>query len=165
MATAHKDTQVSDQISIGPRRYGGGMESADLKRTDNYRLFVYGTLQFPSIIHALIGRVPAMTPSWVIDFEVRELRGESYPGMIPVSGGLAHGSLLTLETKGEWEVLNDYEDDVYEPILVEAFRGPGISEQALSFRVPLSLVTGRSWKKEEFEQNHLASFLGDSSEN
>jgi len=106
-----------------------------------------------------------MTPSWVIDFEVRELRGESYPGMIPVIGGLAHGSLLTLETKGEWEVLNDYEDDVYEPILVEAFRGPGISEQALSFRVPLSLVTGRPWKKEEFEQNHLASFLGDSSEN
>ena len=141
------------------------MESPGLNRADNYRLFVYGTLQFPGIIHSLLGRVPIMTPSWVIDFEVRELRGESYPGMIPMSGGLAHGSLLTLETKGEWEVLNDYEDDFYEPIVVEAFRSPGISEQALSFRVPLSMVTGRSWQKEEFERNHLASFLGDPPEN
>lgn len=36
MATAHKDTQVSDQISIGPRRYGRSMETRRLGRTEHW---------------------------------------------------------------------------------------------------------------------------------
>ncbi|WP_233510031.1 gamma-glutamylcyclotransferase family protein [Actinomadura craniellae] len=76
-------------------------------------LFVYGTLQFPEVLHALIDRVPAHTPAQAPGWRVTALPERVYPGLVP-GQQTAAGYLLTGLSPEEWRVLDAFEDPVYE---------------------------------------------------
>lgn len=77
-------------------------------------LFVYGTLRFPRILSALIGRSPVATPAAVTGWRAAALRGRPYPGLVAAPGGTATGLLLTGLSASEWRVLDRFEDDEYD---------------------------------------------------
>lgn len=76
-------------------------------------LFVYGTLQFPEVLTALIGRVPDHTPGTVYGWRIAALPGRVYPGLVkgPYS---APGFLITGLSEAEWRILDAFEDDFYD---------------------------------------------------
>lgn len=80
---------------------------------DPHALFVYGTLQFPEVLTALLGRVPDHTPGAVDGWRVAALPGRVYPGLVP-GPGAAKGLLITGLSRTEWRVLDAFEDDFYD---------------------------------------------------
>jgi gamma-glutamylcyclotransferase (GGCT)/AIG2-like uncharacterized protein YtfP len=85
-----------------------GQSSEDLAA-----LFVYGTLQFPEVLEALLGRVPTTRPATVLGWRVAALPGRVYPALVPADKS-ANGLLVAGLTPGEWEVIDAFEDDLYE---------------------------------------------------
>jgi gamma-glutamylcyclotransferase (GGCT)/AIG2-like uncharacterized protein YtfP len=76
-------------------------------------LFAYGTLQFPLVLQALLGRVPDLEPAVLPGWRAAALPGRLYPGLVP-GGGRAPGQLLVGLTAGEWSVLDAFEGDAYD---------------------------------------------------
>jgi len=81
-------------------------------------LFVYGTLLFPEVLQAVLGRVPAMEAATLPGWRAAALPGRVYPGLVPVVATSAAepgaaGQVLSGLTAGEWAVLDDFEGDEY----------------------------------------------------
>lgn len=77
-------------------------------------LFVYGTLLFPPVLAAVLGRVPTMAPGTLTGWRAAALPGRRYPGLVPAAGVRARGQVLAGLTAGEWRRLDDFEGDEYE---------------------------------------------------
>jgi gamma-glutamylcyclotransferase (GGCT)/AIG2-like uncharacterized protein YtfP len=75
-------------------------------------LFAYGTLQFPLVLQALLGRVPVLEEAVLPGWRAAALPGRIYPGLVP-GGGRARGQLILGLTAGEWAVLDDFEGPGY----------------------------------------------------
>ncbi|GAB2821318.1 hypothetical protein GCM10022221_19110 [Actinocorallia aurea] len=75
-------------------------------------LFVYGTLRFPEILEALLGRVPRLSPASADGWRVAALPGVAYPGMV-TGEGIAEGLVVEGLSETELEILHAYEDDDY----------------------------------------------------
>jgi gamma-glutamylcyclotransferase (GGCT)/AIG2-like uncharacterized protein YtfP len=76
-------------------------------------LFVYGTLMFPEILRVLIGRVPESTTATAAGWRVAALPGRIYPALVP-GDATAQGRLLTGIAPGEWQVIDAFEDPMYD---------------------------------------------------
>ncbi|GAA3764696.1 gamma-glutamylcyclotransferase family protein [Salinactinospora qingdaonensis] len=118
-------------------------------------LFVYGTLLFPEVLHALIGRKPesvmASAPGW----RAAVLYGRPYPGLVPADGAVTGRLLMGLEPE-EWRVLDAFEGEEYEPRRIELADGrPGWVYVWLD---PESVAT-EDWSAEQFAARHLADYV------
>lgn len=87
------------------------LDSSACARTS---LFVYGTLQQPETLRALIGRVPASRPARLSGFRRGLMKGRSYPGIVPAKGQCVDGRLLEGLTQPELQRLDDYEGEEYQ---------------------------------------------------
>jgi gamma-glutamylcyclotransferase (GGCT)/AIG2-like uncharacterized protein YtfP len=76
-------------------------------------LFAYGSLRFPAVVRTLIDRAPDASPALAEGWRVAALRDEVYPALVPDSGS-APGTLLTGLTPAEWQVLDAFENPVYD---------------------------------------------------
>jgi gamma-glutamylcyclotransferase (GGCT)/AIG2-like uncharacterized protein YtfP len=76
-------------------------------------LFVYGSLQFPEVLKALLKRLPNREPATATGWRVTTLPGRVYPGLV-ADDRTVTGFLLTDVTADEWRVVDAFEDDVYE---------------------------------------------------
>jgi gamma-glutamylcyclotransferase (GGCT)/AIG2-like uncharacterized protein YtfP len=77
-------------------------------------LFAYGTLLFPQVLRALIGRVPQSHAVCISGWRVAALKDRIYPGLVASSEGIAHGRLLVGLSADEWRLLDNFEDPKYE---------------------------------------------------
>ncbi|MGH3720614.1 MAG: gamma-glutamylcyclotransferase family protein [Pseudonocardiaceae bacterium] len=77
-------------------------------------LFTYGTLLFPEVLRALLGRVPQSQPASADGWRVATLENRSYPGLVAIPGETVHGRLLIGLSGDEWSLLDDFEDRRYE---------------------------------------------------
>lgn len=114
---------------------------------------------FSDIIGSLLGRVPEARPAVAAGFEVRRIHGVSYPGMIAVEGGTAHGLLLNDLDDRELAVLDEYEDDFYDRVPLVVHDDSGTLE-AMSYVVDGQVVMAIEWTPRWFESVHLADFVG-----
>src|SRR5215470_5909353 len=89
------------------------MGGTDRLPVDPQALFVYGSLLFPEVLRALLGRVPDRTAAAAAGWRVAALAGRRYPGLVP-GDGQASGTLITGLAPDEWRILNAFEDDLYE---------------------------------------------------
>jgi gamma-glutamylcyclotransferase (GGCT)/AIG2-like uncharacterized protein YtfP len=80
---------------------------------DDAPLFVYGTLMFPEILRALIGRVPDSAVGAAAGWRAAALRGRRYPGLVP-GPSLARGRLISGLSAGERQTIHAFEDGGYE---------------------------------------------------
>jgi gamma-glutamylcyclotransferase (GGCT)/AIG2-like uncharacterized protein YtfP len=76
-------------------------------------LFAYGSLLFPEVQQALLGRAPRTTLASADGWRVAALPGRVYPALVP-STRLVTGALLLDLTVDEWEIIDAFEDAVYE---------------------------------------------------
>ncbi len=122
---------------------------------DPEALFVYGSLQFPEVLFALIDRVPDHEPVAAEGWRVTTLPERVYPGLVP-GNGTAHGYLLTGLTRKEWEVLDAFEDPVYELTRVDLTDGRHGWTYACN---PEAQVGPDDWSAEYFEAHHLPTYI------
>ncbi|GAA3225488.1 gamma-glutamylcyclotransferase family protein [Actinocorallia longicatena] len=86
-------------------------------------LFVYGTLRFPDVLSALLGRVPVMSPGRVEGWRVAALAGRVYPGLVRAEGAAAEGVVLSGLSEDELVVLHAYEDVEYDIAVLDLTDG------------------------------------------
>jgi gamma-glutamylcyclotransferase (GGCT)/AIG2-like uncharacterized protein YtfP len=117
-------------------------------------LFVYGSLQFIEVLHALLRRVPKRIPANAVGWRVVALRDRVYPGLVPATGA-ASGLLIPDLTANEWAVLDEFEDPLYELRRLEIDEGRHgwayICEGGAD-------VCSHDWDPKEFASRHLERY-------
>jgi AIG2-like family. len=119
-------------------------------------LFAYGTLRFPDVLEALLGRIPEHSPGIVEGWRVAALDGRVYPVLVPGEGA-AGGMLISGLTAGEWRVIDAYEDDFYtleRLTLVDGRQGWAYLTRDGTAALPLD------WSPGDFTTRHLSAFAG-----
>ncbi|OLT26627.1 gamma-glutamylcyclotransferase [Nocardiopsis sp. CNR-923] len=118
-------------------------------------LFVYGTLLFPEILDALLGRVPDAEPASVPGWRVAALPGLAYPVLVPGSGA-APGRLLSGLSESERRIVDVYEDDWYDLrplVLTDGRTGWAFTATASA------TVSPGDWDAGAFAAGHLAAYV------
>jgi gamma-glutamylcyclotransferase (GGCT)/AIG2-like uncharacterized protein YtfP len=134
------------------------MESAQPDRlaVNPEALFVYGTLMFPGILVALIGRVPDSTPATVTGWRVAALPERSYPGLVPAVRATAEGRLLTGLTPGEWRVIDTFENGGYD--LTRVALVDGRRAWTYTWKDDIAPLP-HDWSPDRFAAEHLAGYV------
>ncbi|MCO5971271.1 gamma-glutamylcyclotransferase family protein [Actinoallomurus soli] len=118
-------------------------------------LFVYGTLQFPELLAALLGRVPERRPAGARGWRAAVLPGRAYPGLVP-GEATVHGFLLTGLTMEEWRALDTFEGPAYERTRITLIDG----RAAWSYVWIATAEAGAGeWSPQEFAARHLPAYV------
>jgi gamma-glutamylcyclotransferase (GGCT)/AIG2-like uncharacterized protein YtfP len=125
-------------------------------------VFTYGSLQFPSVIGAVVGRVPARVPAVLEGFARFRVRGASYPGIVARAGARTAGTLWRGLDLDALAALDRFEGALYErrrlPVRTRA--GATVVAHVYVVRDARRDVLGpEPWDEARFEREHLARFL------
>lgn len=126
------------------------------------RLFCYGTLEFPQVMEALIGRACAGEPARMPGYACLKVKGRVYPGIIQAEGHGTPGTLYRGLTEVELRRLDRYEDPFYRRRLIRAVNVRGRSLMAWAYVIPTqkkAVLSAAVWDKGAFERRHLGTFL------
>jgi gamma-glutamylcyclotransferase (GGCT)/AIG2-like uncharacterized protein YtfP len=118
-------------------------------------LFAYGTLQFPEVLRALLGRMPDRSPVTLDGWRAAALARRPYPGLVPADATAA-GTLLTGLSAEELEVLDEYESGPYD--LRELSLADGRSAWTYVWTDATSVLAS-DWSADEFAAAHLSGFV------
>ena len=128
-------------------------------------LFVYGTLQYQSILKVLLRRVPSSTPAVVRGYTRCRILNLPYPAVLVDPVGTVDGMLLWGLREDELEILHDYEGEEYALHEgVEAVMAGG-DTTACSLYLWRDEYMDRlarplePWDQAAFEQNDLDAFV------
>jgi hypothetical protein len=123
-------------------------------------LFVYGSLTFPAVLAALLGRVPHRTPGAATGWRAAALRDRLFPGMVPAAGDgppeVVAGQVLAGLTTAEWAILDDFEGPLYD--LRRLRLDDGTTAHAYVCTAA-TLVLDAGWDRAAFADRHLDSYL------
>jgi hypothetical protein len=122
-------------------------------------LFAYGTLMFPTIIHAVIGRIPDQQPAMIEGYRRLVVAGELFPGLIANNegGDSVEGVIYFNMSPKEWERLIAFEDPFYNLERVDVHCS-GREISALAFVLPpalSSLLSEKVWEPGAFRVSFL----------
>jgi gamma-glutamylcyclotransferase (GGCT)/AIG2-like uncharacterized protein YtfP len=122
-------------------------------------LFAYGTLMFPAIIHAVIGRIPGQRPAVIEGYRRLVVAGELFPALIAndESDESVEGVLYDNITPEEWKRLIAFEDPFYKLESVDVHCA-GREVRAVAFILPPalnSLLSEKVWEPDAFRESFL----------
>jgi gamma-glutamylcyclotransferase (GGCT)/AIG2-like uncharacterized protein YtfP len=124
-------------------------------------LFAYGTLRFPDVLEALLGRIPEHSPGIVEGWRVAALDGRVYPVLVPGEGA-AGGVLISGLTTEEWRVIDAYEDDFYaleHLTLVDGRQGWAyLTRDGTALTRDGTAALPVAWSPGDFTARHLGTF-------
>lgn len=127
-----------------------------------FNIFVYGTLMIPSVMYAITARHFRSQKAILKGYARFTIKGESFPGIIPVTDKSTEGILYFNVDEPSLERLDIFEGDLYQrtPIQAETQGGKILNAETYvikpEHRDYLSL---QKWDVEEFVQNSLEAFL------
>lgn len=116
------------------------------------RLFAYGTLQYPGLLQQLLGRIPPHRPARLQGYARYTVNGADYPGIVPEAGCCTEGIVLQGIQAGEWERLDQYEDDLYERKIVTLNLEGGGEMTAFAYIIPEAnrqALSNQPWQKKQ----------------
>ncbi len=124
-------------------------------------LFAYGTLMFPEVISAVVGRSPAGLAAKIEGYKNCSVKDRSFPGLLHTGGGTVTGVLYPGLSLAEWAKLDAFEDDFYrlQEVVVTVDGG---ERKALAYIVPpenAHVLTEETWNPEAFRSDFLARYL------
>lgn len=134
------------------------------------KLFVYGTLQHPPVIGALLGRVPEATAAMIDGYRAAPLRGRVFPGLVVDPASKAVGHVIEV-SDSEVDVLDRFEGEQYERVAVRATptdgRGADANAGPTTIEAGAWLLTGSSaslaesgvWSLKQFVLDGADSFV------
>ena len=117
-------------------------------------LFVYGTLLFPEVLDALLGRVPPHRPATAPGWRVAALPGRLYPGLVADPDAVAPGSVLGGLDGGECRLLDAYEDVDYRRTAIALADGTRCSAYVWH-----ADVLSNGWEPQLFAAAHLVGYV------
>ncbi|MEO3785302.1 gamma-glutamylcyclotransferase family protein [Actinocorallia sp. B10E7] len=118
-------------------------------------LFVYGSLQFPEVLFALFERVPPHAPAQAPGWKVTALPNRAYPGLVPALAAAA-GHLLTDLGPHEWQLLDAFEDPVYDLCRLDLTGGRHGWAYVCT---PGTEILAEAWSADEFARFHLRDYV------
>lgn len=127
------------------------------------RLFCYGTLCVPEIMHCIAGREVFAVPAVLDDYACYAVRNMHYPAAIPEPGSSITGLLYSGLTSGELALLDRYESVEYRRLWANVATETGRRAQAwvYVFRSQYSSrLSDRHWDLEEFVRTRAVNYLG-----
>jgi gamma-glutamylcyclotransferase (GGCT)/AIG2-like uncharacterized protein YtfP len=131
-------------------------------RSSRLQLFVYGTLQLPDILHAVVGERWQGTAAVLDGYARYRVRGKPYPAIVAAPSGSVSGLLYSEVGALELEQLDRYEGELYERRTL-GVRVGGSTLSAFGYVLGdrhHSLLSTESWDLAAFERDHLAEYLG-----
>jgi hypothetical protein len=127
--------------------------TADGQRSE--ALFAYGTLQFPPVLDALLGRLPPLAPAAAPGWRAAPLVGRPYPGLVRDADATAVGAVLTGLTDEEWTLLDAFEGEFYRLAVVDV--GTGVATSTYTWLSAAAVLPG-IWDRDRFAAQGLAAF-------
>lgn len=113
---------------------------------------------FPEVLTALLGRIPDRSPARVRGWRAAALPDRVYPVLVRDVSAEAPGVLLTGVSAAEWDVLDAYEEDLYD-LLRLPLDGGG---HAWTYVAPDGAdAPEAAWSAEEFERRHLPAYAAE----
>jgi gamma-glutamylcyclotransferase (GGCT)/AIG2-like uncharacterized protein YtfP len=125
-------------------------------------LFVYGTLLFPDVVRALVGREPQGRHARLPGFARRSIRGELYPAIVPSPAAETPGLVYVDLDATALMVLDRFEGDLYERRLVEAALEDGGRMRVFAYVIAATKVAcldDEPWDPSEFAARHLRAYV------
>ncbi len=127
--------------------------------------FVYGTLQVPTVLERVLGRVPPSASAVLQGFERRSIEGQCYPAIITAPGRQVPGCVLYALTDAEWASLDVYEGAMYirQWVSVALDDGPpSCRVQSYVLRAEYTHLLGAgAWSLTHFIEHDLNAFLAE----
>jgi gamma-glutamylcyclotransferase (GGCT)/AIG2-like uncharacterized protein YtfP len=127
-------------------------------------VFVYGTLQYPSIVTLLLGRTPETTKALVKGYRRYGLHSFVFPAVIEDPKGQVEGLLLSGLSEEDMAILDDYEGDEYCKHSVDVFSldDPDTLLCTSSLYVWMDeykhMINGKEWDVSAFETQHFDEY-------
>ena len=126
------------------------------------RLFVYGTLIFPQLREAVVGRALPGEPGTLRGHARRRVRGATYPAAIACEGSSVEGVVVAPVDERALRALDRFEGALYERVRLGVELAHGEEILAWVYVVPPSradAVSNEAWSPEAFEASHLEPWL------
>ncbi|CAN5425918.1 hypothetical protein BH09VER1_BH09VER1_30050 [soil metagenome] len=124
-------------------------------------LFAYGTLMFPEVISAVVGRAPVGLAAEIAGYRNCAVKDHSFPGLLYAGEGIVTGVLYPGLSLTEWAKLDAFEDDFYRLQKVEVMT-EGKPRAALAYIVPpenADVLTQETWDAEAFRRDLLPRYM------
>ena len=125
-------------------------------------VFVYGTLQYPKILDALLGRVPVSEHAVVKGYVRYGVKGEPFPAVVPCQESEVPGLILSGLSPTEMDILDEYEGEQYTKCSVDALvDGTEIRKTVLYVWKDeyIDWLDGQEWNREAFETIHFEDYF------
>lgn len=138
------------------------LEFINLRKTSDMNIFAYGTLLIPDVMYAVTAREFRFKNAILRGYARFRVKGESYPGIIPVADAVTIGIIYFDVDELSLERLDVFEGDLYQrkPVRVETKEREIQDAEAYvvkpKFRDHLS---SSEWHMKAFVQKHLEAFL------
>jgi gamma-glutamylcyclotransferase (GGCT)/AIG2-like uncharacterized protein YtfP len=125
-------------------------------------VFTYGSLQFPRVLAAVIGRVPPREPAVLEGFARYRVRGASYPGIVAEPGARTEGTVWRGLDLDALAALDRFEGALYERPELRVSVAPAESCAAFVYLLRpehRALATDSAWREDDFRERHLRGYL------
>lgn len=125
-------------------------------------IFTYGSLMFPEVIEALTKQNFLFEDITLANFERCGIIGKQYPGLYEKVGSSVDVRLWFDIDKESLQMLNRFEDSIYERRVINAkcvYRG---SVDAIIYVIPPNneyMLTYEPWDINYFKNKHLAEYV------
>ena len=137
-------------------------EFINLRKTSDMNIFAYGTLMIPDVMYAVAAHEFRFKNAILRSYARFTVKGESYPGIIPVTGAFTEGIIYFDVDELSLERLDAFEGDLYQrtPILAETEGGEIFNAEAYVIKPEYrGYLSSKEWNVKEFAQKHLEAFL------
>jgi gamma-glutamylcyclotransferase (GGCT)/AIG2-like uncharacterized protein YtfP len=128
----------------------------------NLNVFAYGTLMIPSVMHAVTARHFRSQKAILRDYARFRVKGESYPGIIPVTDAITEGIIYFNVNEFSLDKLDTFEGNLYERTRVRVETEEKTIQMAQAYVIPskyLGYLSRTAWDVEEFIKKDLEMFL------
>ena len=125
-------------------------------------IFAYGTLMIPEVMYAVTTREFQFKDAILRGYARFRVKGESYPGIIPVTDSVTEGSVYFDVDKLSLARLDTFEGDLYQrtPVRVETKKEEILNAETYVIRPEYrGYLSSKEWNVKEFAQKHLEAFL------
>ncbi|MGD2151353.1 MAG: gamma-glutamylcyclotransferase [Desulfobacterales bacterium] len=125
-------------------------------------IFAYGTLMIPSVMVAVTGRHFRSQKAILRDYARFMVKGESYPGIIPVTDAITEGIIYFNVNEFSLEQLDTFEGNLYERTRVRVETEEKEMQNAQAYVIQskyLGYLSLKAWDMKEFIKKDLEMFL------
>ena len=125
-------------------------------------IFAYGTLMIPSVMHAVTACHFRSQKAILRDYARFRVKGESYPGIIPVTDAITEGIIYFNVDEFSLDKLDTFEGVLYERTRVQVETEEKGIQNAQAYVIPskyLGYLSRTAWDVEEFIKKDLEMFL------